>query len=548
MSEKDLSGKNLDSRREEESLFWADQIAKKVVERKKFHYLDKEIKKPDVFTVKTSASLSGVLHIGRLSDTIRGDSVFRALKDLGVNAKLIWVAEDMDPLRKVPKGVPKEYYDYIGMPVTDVPDPFGCHDSYAEHFASEYMSVIDKFVHSEMEKYSMRAEYKKGSFRPYIKKIMENIDKVREILNKYRDNKLGPDWSPWKPVCKKCGKIATTRVIEVKDGKVHYVCEDYNFKSTTAKGCGYEGWADPLVDDGKLMWKSEWAAQWARWGVVSEGAGKEYQVPTSAFWVNAEIVEKILDYPMPEPIFYEHLMIDGVKMSASLGNVVYPKDWLEVAPPELLRFYYNKRLMKTRSFSWKDLPLLYDEFDNAASVYFGMLKLDNEKEEKHIKRLYEISALRIEKPLSMRFSHAVVIAQLFDDKEKIIESLKKTGHYEEEFENRIFERINYAKNWVKKYAPENYRFELQLEPKVKLSDEEKLIVKDVIEALKSKSLDEKELHRKFYEIAESHNIKTKDFFKLMYGILLNKDRGPRLAHFLISLGDTALEILNKVVE
>lgn len=100
---------------EEKELFWADQLAEKIINRKKFHYIDNKIPKFDVFTVKTSASLSGVLHIGRLSDTIRGETVYRALKDAKVKAKLIWVAEDMDPLRKVPKNVPKEFEKYIGM-------------------------------------------------------------------------------------------------------------------------------------------------------------------------------------------------------------------------------------------------------------------------------------------------------------------------------------------------------------------------------------------------------------------------------------------------
>ena len=68
----------------------------------------------------------------------------------------------------------------------------------------------------------------------------------------------------------------------------------------------------------------------------------------SAWWVNAEICEKVLDFPMPVPIFYEYLIIDNQKMSASVGNVVYPRDWLEIARPELLRYFYNKRLMKTR--------------------------------------------------------------------------------------------------------------------------------------------------------------------------------------------------------
>jgi lysyl-tRNA synthetase class 1 len=113
-------------------LFWADALAKEITERKRYRYIKKAIKHPEQHTVKTSASLSGVLHIGRLSDSIRGESVHKALSD-SVKSRFIWVAEDMDPLRSIPEGVPKSFIKYIGMPVTDVPDPDGCHSSYAEH-------------------------------------------------------------------------------------------------------------------------------------------------------------------------------------------------------------------------------------------------------------------------------------------------------------------------------------------------------------------------------------------------------------------------------
>lgn len=536
---------------EKESLFWADSLADKIINRKKYHYLNKEIKKPSVFVVKTSASLSGVLHIGRLSDSIRGDSVYRALKNKGVKAKLIWVAEDMDPLRKIPKGVPKEFEQYIGMPVTKVPDPFGCHDSYADHFKEEYMKDIKKFLHDDVEIYSMSEEYKKGTFKPFIKKAVENAELIRQILNKYRDNKLPEGWSPWKPICKKCGKLETTRVLEVKNGKVHYACKDYHFKSSVAEGCGYEGWADPLEDEGKLMWKTEWAAQWALWGVVSEGAGKEYAVPNSAFWINAEIAEKVFDYPMPEPIFYEHLLIDDVKMSASLGNVVYPRDWLEVAPPELLRFFYNKRLMKTRSFSWKDLPILYDDYDKAEKVYFGDLKLDNEREEAHLKRLYEISVIKPEPPLKMNFSYAVILSQITSTASQAIDILKKTGHYQEGFDDRIIQRLKYAEMWVRKYAPERYKFTVKENPKIKLSDKEKEVVGRVVEETKKalkNNLSDKELYQTFRNICQEEDIKIKDFFKLIYSILLGKDHGPKLASFLLMLGDKAVDILSRASE
>ena len=285
-------------------IFWADQKAKEIVTRKKFRYIDKEIPEFKEYVIKTSASISGVLHIGRLSDSIRGDSVCRALLDKGYKAKLVWVAEDMDPLRKIPEGVPPSYEEYIGLPVVKVPDPWGCHDSYAEHHVAGYKETLEEFLYVKPEYYSMQEEYNKGSFKEYIKAYLENLDKVIKIQNKYREKSLQRGWSPWLPVCKNCGKIITPRIEKYEDGKVYYKCEDYAFEKHVAKGCGYEGIANPLKDEGKLLGKGEWAAQWARWRVVAEGAGKEYVVPTSAWWVNAELVEKILNYPMPVPIFY----------------------------------------------------------------------------------------------------------------------------------------------------------------------------------------------------------------------------------------------------
>jgi len=543
-------GKEEDLEKEEEALFWADQLAKKIVERQKFDYIDKAIPKFKEFTVKTSASISGVLHIGRLSDTIRGDSVYRALKDLGVKAKFIWVAEDMDPLRKVPQGVPADYEKYIGMPITSIPDPEGCHKTYAEHHVSEYMKVLKKFIHDKMKVYSMQQEYDRRKFRKYIKKAMQKIEVIKEIQNKYRANPLPKGWSPWVPVCTNCGKISTTKVIDVKDGLVHYECSNYYFEKTTAKGCGYKGVADPLKDRGKLMWKTEWAAQWARWKICSEGAGKEYQVPASAFWINGEIAEKVFSFPMPVPIFYEHLMIDGAKMSASLGNVVYPKDWLNVAEPELLRFYYNKRLMKTRSFSWKDLPQLYDEFDETARIYFGETKLENEKEEKHFKRLYEISAIKPEPPLGMSFAHATIIAQIFEGKKGMISSLEKTGHYKKELKKRLLQRIEKAKYWIEHYAPQEARFVLQQEisPSINLSEKQKQAIRMVVKALKEekKKWNEKTLFEEFYSICRELQLEPREFFKAGYLVLLNMERGPKLAPFVLALGDRALKLLEQV--
>ncbi len=540
-----------DNEKEIADLFWADQLAEKVINRKKYRYLENEIKKPSEFVVKTAASLSGVLHIGRLSDTIRSATVHRAILDAGEKSKLIWVSDDMDPLRKIPKNVPKDFDKYLGSPVSMIQDPEKCHESYAEHHLEEYLKVIKNFVFEEIEIFSMANEYKKGSFRPYIKKLIENADSVREIQNKYRTNPLKKHWNPWSPLCENCNKIITTKITSIDDkGTVSYVCEDYEFETTTALGCGHKGENDPLKDFGKLAYKSESAAQWARWNVSCEGWGKEYQVPNSAFWINTEICERVLDFPAPEPFFYEHLTIDNQKMSASVGNVVYPKDWLEVAPPELLRLFYNKRLMTTRSFSWKDLPNLYDEFDKIASVHSGNVKLENKKEEAHYKRLFEVShGKKIEKPIELSFSHAAFLVQISPNEEDIIKSMEKTGHYSREMHEQIFARLHNAKIWLKKYAPDDVKFEVQKHvPKnIELAEKEKKALHELAKLLKEKEFDEKSLFNEFYEISKKFDLKPQDFFKAAYKVLLNKERGPKLAPFIIALGkDKIIKLFEEV--
>ena len=531
-----------------ESYFWADQKAREILDKKRYHYMDKPVPERKTFVVKTSASLSGVLHIGRLSDTIRADSIVTALRDAGARARMIWVAEDADPLRRVPEGVPAEYEKYLGMPVTDVPDPMGCHSSYAEHHQAEYMQVIGEFIANEAKCYSTRNEYRRGSFRPFIKKILERREEVREILGRYRDSDLSPTWSPWKPICAQCGKVITPRLLESDGTWVRYECRDYKFEKTIARGCGHLGEADATRDDGKLLWKSEWASEWALWKVSCEGGGKEYEVPTSAWWVNGEIVERILDYPMPTPFFYEMLLIDGRKMSASLGNVVYPSEWLRVAPPELLRFLYNKKLMKTRSFSWEELPRLYSDYDGHASVFYGETVVSNDKERSHMTRLYEISQLKSPpgvKPFMLDFSFGSLISQVYDPETRMPEAIQALGRSGVIGENltegdmdSIENRLNYGSNWIKMFVPDRaLTVKEEPDPAVTdgLTDDEKVILVEIAQSIR-KDPDPDSIQTSIFSIAKSHGTKPGAMFRILYKLIIGRDSGPRLGPLVAALG------------
>jgi len=294
-----------------------------------------------------------------------------------------------------------------------------------------------------------------------------------------------------------------------------------------------------MKGNGKLMWKSEGASQWSLWKVVSEGAGKEYQVPNSAYWVNHKICEQVLDFPAPEYFFYEHLFVDGVKMSASLGNVIYPSDWLKVATPQLLRFFYNKRLMMSRSFSWKDLPVLYDEEDYYAGVSAGEIILENKKEEAHIKRLFQISHGHAEtRTCPVSFSHAIVVSQISNKDEDIVKSLKKTGQYDDARKDIIWERIGKVRRWLDKYAPVEAKFEVMEEiPKgLSLSSAQKKALHTLAGRLLEKEWQEKELFEEIYAIAKELGMQGREVFEAGYRVLLDKTRGPKLAPFILMLG------------
>ncbi|MBI5884893.1 lysine--tRNA ligase, partial [archaeon] len=520
-------------------------LAEKIALREKFLYLDKKIPELKQWTVKSSSSLSGVLHIGRLSDIIRSEAVYRALKERGFPVKFIYVTEDMDPVRSVPKGVPESFSRYFGFAVSDAPDPFGCHESYALHFKEEFLKVLNDFLLEAPEVLSMREEYRKGVFTESILALSQKQAELRQIIERVQGSSLPVDWAYWKPVCDSCGNLQTTKVLKIEGTKVYYKCEDYEFekRESIAKGCGHEGSQDLSKANGKMAWKSEWASQWKAWNVCSEGAGKDYNAPNSAWYVNAEICERLLDFPMPEPIFYEHIFIGGEKMSASKGNVVYPSEWLSVARPEALKYLYVKRLSKARSFLWSEIPLLERELDNAVAITFNAKQAADEKELHQMNRLYEYSLVKERKPQIIGFDYdlTVLFAQLFKDNEIALKALGEQGYLagneSKEALQQAGERLNHARKWVESYAPEEKRisFAVTLPESLQADASTKKALNELIKSIPSINSHE-DLQSKIFSLVKENSLKPKEFFALMYQSLIARQQGPKLGSLILALG------------
>lgn len=550
------------------SVFWADTLAEDIVNRNKFNHIEKAMPPVETYFIKSSTSISGVPHIGNASDVIRHDALARGLRGLGKDAVLYWVAENMDAFRKVPAGIPKEYEKYLGMPVADIPCPDGCCASYSEHFCRLFADSLEKSFGVKLVLKSTDKSYRSGEFSPYIKKAMESLELIKSIWNKSMENPLPENWTPWKPVCEKCGKIMTTVVKDSDEKGANYVCENYDFKKygkeayTSVPGCGHEGRSLYSKGNGKLLWRVEWGMLWASWKIVFEGAGKEHFMPTGSFWTAGEICERVFGWPEPYPAEnplqpYEYLTIDGQKMSASVGNVVSTWDWPTFAPPQVLRLLFLKKPRKVRDFSYQKMPDYVDEYDKIQRIYFGAEKEDNEREEEHLKRMYEmveVGALPEKLPVQIPFSFASMISQISKPNESMgraLELLGGTGHVKgnisREDEEGIRNRLLLAREWVRRYAPENMIIKLRerVPDDLGIPADHREALLGLKEELKME-WNAEDLQNRIYEIGKGLG-DVKGFFQSLYAVLIGKSSGPKAGYFIIAIGkDKARKILEQL--
>ncbi len=176
---------------------------------------------------------------------------------------------------------------------------------------------------------------------------------------------------PYTPICQNCGRLYTT-VVSSYDPvaqTVHYKCASAELGEKVIAGCGHEGDRKVTEGEGKLIWKSEFAARWGALDIRFEAYGKDI---AESVKINDWISENILGHPPPYHARYEMFQDkSGRKVSKSVGNVITIHDWLTYASPESVRLLMFKRIVGARSISVDDVPVYMDEFDELEDYYFS---------------------------------------------------------------------------------------------------------------------------------------------------------------------------------
>jgi lysyl-tRNA synthetase, class I len=517
-----------------ENVHWADNSAQRVID------IYPDLKE---YVVASGVTPSGIVHVGHFREIITTELVRRALESKGKKTKFIYSWDSYDAFRKVPKNIPARWEKHLRLPNSAVPDPWGCHESFAEHWmqiAEEALGVFNFPVEYQRQHLLQTS----GIYADEIKRALNSLEQARGILDKYRKEPLSEEWFPLTLYCEKCGKDTTS--VSNYDGNytLDYVCKcgfknTINFKET------------PIV---KLSWRIDWPMRWFYYKESFEPCGKDHASTGGSWATGKELVRGIWDFEGPVDTFYTNVRMKGQggKVSSSTGTGATLHDVLEIFTPELVIFLFaGTRPNAEFDISFDlDVIKIYEDFDRLERLYYGLEEEKNPKKLATLKRVYELSmpgSQEIQKliPFQPSFRMLTVVSQANDfdyDKVRVFYEKDLKTEYDAK---RLEERFSRAKAWVEKYAPDEMKFVVKKKVEVKLDIKQKGIVKEVRRALEV-THDYDKMFSEFRRIAQVNDVQVKDFFALMYNVILGKEKGPKLAEFMIDNKEKVMALLKKV--
>ncbi|ARS89882.1 lysine--tRNA ligase [Natrarchaeobaculum aegyptiacum] len=535
--------------------FWADAVADRILERD-----------PDEpIVVKGGISPSGVPHLGNVNEIMRGYYVAEVLRERGYEVRQVFTADDRDPLR----GLPRTLCDLegnlvdlgdvdagalgrnLGAPYTDIPDPFGCCDSYGEHFSQIIADSADA-VDVPIELVSNTDCYEAGEFDEVTEHVLEHADRAREVLSQYQDKvDAEGDYVPFNPICSECGKLTETVTgvdLEAEPPTVDYRCTDMDAGDQTIDGCGHEGTA--TIREGKMPWRFEWPGQWQVLGVDFEPFGKDH---AEGSWPSGDdVARNVLEIEPPVPMVYEWFTLDGEPFSSSAGNVILVSDVLELIEPEVLRYFFAKDPSKARDFSVERLDQLVDEFDRFEAIYVGEVE-GTEDERQFAERVYPLvvegaaedaetervdgRANEPEERIRLPYTFAAVLG-MTDDPDLREEIARREGHIPEDAPEwaveSALERVERARNWARRTENEfDYELKRSELPAHEFDAATEAALDELADFVAAdEDVDPEELQGEIYETAKRNDVPVGDFFSAGYRLFFDEEQGPKLGTFL----------------
>lgn len=509
-------------------MHWASRIALNLINK----YPEK-----DTFVCASGISPSGSVHIGNFREVITTYFVVKALNKLGKKTRFIFSWDDFDRFRKVPKNIDSSYEKYIGMPYSEIPDPYGCHESYAEHFEKEFEKSLEIFG-IDVEFIYQNKEYKSGRYNNHIFHALKERKEIYSTLMKFKTQEPTEEernnFYPITLYCEKCLKDDTVvKNFNEKSGEIQYLCK-----------CGHLNAIDVMnARNIKLNWKVDWAMRWMVEDVVFEPGGRDHSAATGSYNVSKEIIRQFFNHNGPEYVAYEFIGIKGGsgKMSSSVGNIITPGELLKIYIPEIIYFIFSK-YQPNAAFNIgldEDVIRNYTEYERYKARY-----LSNSLEDEDLCYTMELSEICGENNNIPNFNQVAGVLPLLNFDVDILKGV--LNEISEEYDlNDIIKISDRVEHWIKNWYPEKIislnnvkdreYYETLNEIQRKWLEELCVIVAN------STDLSSDELMKKVYAICHNDDKKTmranqKFLFTMVYKLMLNSPSGPRLPLLLKAVG------------
>jgi lysyl-tRNA synthetase class 1 len=526
-------------------VFWADEVADRIESRRE------RIGGNGPVVIKGGVSPSGVPHLGHANELMRGYFVAEVLRERGHDVRQVFTSDDRDPLRKIPRTLADREWNVmdlgdvpnpgvlgrnLGKPLTNIPDPFECCDSFGDHQTHLLESMTEQ-LGIDVEIRSTTALYETGEFDDVTCELLDDHERAHELLGEYQASVRDADeYVPFNPICGSCGKFTET-VTAIDGESVAYRCTDFEAGNRVIEGCGHEGTA--TIREGKLPWRFEWPAQWRVLTVDFEPFGKDH---AEGSWPSGEaIAQELLDFAPPTPMVYEWFTLNGEPLSSSSGHIITVPEILVLLEREVLHYYFTKNPARARDFDVSQLDQLVDEFDRFEGLAFGVSTIGSDDEEGRARaeRVYPlvVDATPEERPVRLPYTFAAVLGMV-DDPEQRERMARRENHIPEDASEAAvesaLERVNRARRWAKRVDNAyNYRLATDL-PDVGFDSATVTALDELAEFVEA-GHDGEEIQSEVFETARAHDIDPADLFTAGYRLFFDTEQGPKLGPFLAEL-------------
>ena len=470
---------------------------------------------------ETGYGPSGLPHIGTFGEVVRTTMVRRAFERMSdLPTRLICFSDERERLRKVPTNLPNQEMlrQYLNKPLTQVPDPFGTHESFGRHNNARLRAFLDSFGF-EYEFLSSTDCYQSGLFDDALQRALECYDEIMAIMLPSLRDERRETYSTFLPISPTTGEVLQVPILETRPQSGTIVFEDVTGVKTELPVTGGAV---------KLQWKPDWAMRWYALGIDYEMSGKDL---IDSVKLSTKITRAMGGRP-PEGFNYE-LFLDqqGQKISKSKGNGLSVEEWLRYAPAESLALYMHQKPKVAKRLYFDVIPKAVDEYISFRDSF------PDQPTEKQIENpVWHIhDGKPPQEPSHLSFSILLNLASVVNAEDKSVvwgfitryapEATPETAPFLDK---------------LTEYAVTYYQDFVQPHKSYRAPTEQERPAFEALLALLHGLADgtpAEEIQNGIYAIGKTHGFENlRDWFKALYQVLLGQDEGPRFGSFVALYG------------